>query len=201
MDTGDQGMKWLGMQRRTSNIDPRPGAATFAVNNRLGTQGENRRRAGNSATNIPKQSGAVLNIAPPIGPAGGIIVFPTGGTIYGYQDPLALWDDRKIAVPPNPNWNFPVVPCPANFVLPPGHTSGSVVMYATPSTSSPGFGVGVIFSVFFDTVLSYTSACMESGSDEFAIPNGVLVVDVTAAFGCNFGSDPTGAEASAYGTT
>ena len=192
-------VNWLGIQRRTSPIDPRP-CADFAVNNRYNTQGEIQRRCGKAATNIPKQAGAVLNIQPPIGPSGGIIVFPTGGTIEGYQDPLALWDDAKTPFPVDSAWSFPAEPTPVAWILPVGYQTALVHMDA--STPAPTIPIpqGRTFFIYLDGVLSYTSICIDNGSVTFALPLGASHVRVESTTGCGPGGDPTFDSAWAEGT-
>lgn len=191
-------VNWLGIQRRTSPIDPRP-AADFATNNRYSTQGEIRRRCGKAATNVPKQTGAVLNIQPPIGPSGGIIVFPTGGTIEGYQDPLALWDDAKNPQDADSAWSFPAAPTPIGWILPVDHQGGTVFMVATSPTPTIPIPEGRTFFVYYDNVLSYTSICLSNGAVSFAIPVGVQQIRVESATGCGPGTDPTFDEVRAEG--
>jgi hypothetical protein len=192
-------VNWLGIQRRTSPIDPRP-AADFAVNNNYTVAGEIRRRMGKAATNVPKQAGAVLNIAPPIGPSGGIIVFPTGGTIEGYQDPLSLWDDTKAPIAVDSAWAFPQQAPPAAWALPVGHQNGFVHVFATSSIPTFPIPEGATFSVYFDGVLTFVSLCLTNGGQSFAIPPGVAHVNVTSVTGCGPGGDPTGAITWAEGT-
>lgn len=192
-------MKWQGMQRRTSSIDPRPGVSVEEVNTRLGREGESLRRLGKASTNVPKQSGAVLNIQPPIGPAGAIIVFPTGGTVFGYTNPRANWDDTKDETTGDSAWRFPYVSAPVTFTLPLHHNGGTAYMLAA-ATNTPANGQGLIFSVYFDGVLSYTSACMDSGSDTVAIPAGVVAVQITSVTGCNGGFEITSPFGAASGT-
>lgn len=191
-------VNWLGIQRRTSPIDPRPGAE-FATNNRYNTQGEIQRRTGKAATNVPKQAGAVLNIMPPIGPSGGIIVFPTGGEVFGYQNPRALWDDAKNPDPVDTGWSFPEEPTPVGWILPTDQQGGAVLLVAV--TTGPTFPTpqGVTFAVYFDAVLAYTSICLSFGSLSVPIPIGVQHVRVDSVTGCAGGPDPTGGYASAAG--
>lgn len=189
---------WLGIQRRTSPIDPRP-AADYAVNNNYSVKGEIRRRHGAAATNVPKQAGAVLNIQPPIGPNGGIIVFPTGGTLFGYQNPLAMWDDQKDPVEVDSAWSFPQEPTPVGWALPTAHQGGTVYMEGhTPIPTIP-VPQGRTFQLYFDGVLVYTSICVGSGNLTYPIPVGVQHVRVESTTGCGGGSDPTYANASAAG--
>ena len=102
-------------------------------------------------------------------------------------------------IPNATSWSFPSEPAPVSWVLPPGNNGGSITLEALTAGSSPVFGEGVIFSVFFDAVLAYTSACMENGTDVVAVPIGTLAIDVTVVRGCNGGTDPTDANVSGAG--
>jgi hypothetical protein len=73
-------------------------------------------------------------------------------------------------------------------------------MQALTFGSTPVDGQGVIFTVSFDGLVVYTSACMENGVDSFPVPPGTVLIEVTAAFGCNAGVDVTTASAWAVST-
>lgn len=83
--------------------------------------------------------------------------------------------------------------------LPVGNNGGNITLEAVTAGSSPVDGEGVIFSVDFDGVLAYTSACMENGTDIVPVPPGTLTIDVTVVRGCNGGLDATTATVSGAG--
>lgn len=85
------------------------------------------------------------------------------------------------------------------WALPVGNNGGNITLEAVTAGSSPVDGEGVIFDVSFDGVPSYTSACMENGTDIVPVPPGTLLIEVTVVRGCNGGADPTDATVSGAG--
>lgn len=104
---------------------------------------------------------------------------------------------QTLFVPSTGTWSFSPATPPVTWTLPAGAKAGTVFMQATTTGSAPVNGTGVIFSVLFDGVLSYTSACMENGTDSVAVPPGVTTVSVSFVSGCHGGVTSTNASASA----
>lgn len=106
---------------------------------------------------------------------------------------------RTLFYPDPVSWSFPPENAPVAWNLPVGNNGGSITLEAVTAGSSPVNGEGVIFSVEFDGVLAYTSACMENGQDVVVVPPGTLTIDVTVVRGCNGGPDPTDATVAGAG--
>ncbi len=93
-------------------------------------------------------------------------------------------------VPSGSTWSFDPESAPVSWAIPAGAGGGLTLSASTPG-STPVDGEGVIFSVSFNGVPSYTSACMENGTDMVAVPPGTTQIDVTVARGCAGGAVPT----------
>lgn len=106
---------------------------------------------------------------------------------------------RVLFIPSALSWSFPEESAPVSWVLPPGNAGGSITLRAATSGSTPIDGDGVIFTVRFEGLVVYTSACMENGTDIVAVPPGTLLIGVTFVRGCNGGSDTTNAFVSGAG--
>lgn len=103
-------------------------------------------------------------------------------------------------VPSSTSWFFDPVATPTGVInLPVGNNGGNIYLDASTSGSPPVDGEGVIFSVEFDGIPSYTSACMENGSDTVPVPPGTLTISVTSVSGCNGGFETTQATVSGAG--
>lgn len=106
---------------------------------------------------------------------------------------------RTLFVPSGTSWSFPPESAPVAWNLPVGNNGGNITLTAATSGSTPINGDGVIFSVLFNGVPSYTSACMTNGSDIVVVPPGTLTIGVTFVRGCNGGPDTTNATVSGAG--
>lgn len=89
------------------------------------------------------------------------------------------------------SWAFPEQSPPAAWTMPASAQAGSVLLRAETVSSTPVDPQGIIFQVFRNGVLIYTSACMNTGSDIVPIAAGATSVDVTTATGCQGGPDIT----------
>lgn len=106
---------------------------------------------------------------------------------------------RTLFYPDPLSWSFPPEAAPVAWTLPVGNNGGNITLEAVTAGSSPVDGEGVVFTVDFDGVPAYTSACMENGTDVVVVPPGTLTIDVTVVRGCNAGPDPTEAFVSGAG--
>lgn len=95
-------------------------------------------------------------------------------------------------------WSIPPTTPPATVTLPAAARVGSIIFSAV-SPPCSGTPQGVVFQLRLDGVLVYTTACMVNGTDSFPVPANTVTVNVTAAFGCNGGADPTIASFSGAG--
>jgi hypothetical protein len=96
-------------------------------------------------------------------------------------------------------WSFPSEAAPVFWNLPVGSRAGNITLVATTSGSTPINGDGVVFTVRFDGLIVYTSACMTNGGDMVAVPPGTLTIQVTFVRGCNGGPDTTNPTVSGAG--
>lgn len=106
---------------------------------------------------------------------------------------------RVLFVPSATTWSFDEQAPPFTWTLPAGNGGGNINLGALTSGSTPLDPQGIIFSVSFDGVLSYTSACMTSGGVTVPVPPGTLSIGVTTATGCNGGVDITTGSVSGAG--
>ncbi len=107
-------------------------------------------------------------------------------------------DVRTLFIPAAGTWSFAPQEPPATWV--PGADGGIIYLEAVTDGSSPVDGDGVIFTVTLDGGVPYVSACMENGQDTVIVPPGTVLIEITAAFGCNAGVDPTMASCWAVST-
>ncbi len=106
---------------------------------------------------------------------------------------------RVLFIPTATTWSFDEQAPPVAWTLPGGNGGGNINLGALTSGSTPLNPQGVIFSVSFDGVLTYTSPCMTSGGVTVPVPPGTLTIDVTMATGCNGGTDVTSGSVSGAG--
>jgi len=166
-------MMWRGISSDTTDVDDTPGVSTQQYNTRMRVEGELQRRYGFISTDLPPDSGPILSIAS----APGFVVTGTGDVVVG-STPVSGLPVGPVRVPPGVG------------IIPGGDPTG-LTLTASTTGSSPSDGEGVIFRVFVDGLLFYTSACMENGSDFVIIPVTAAIVTFSRTYGCNGGPDPT----------
>lgn len=189
-------MKWLGMHSDTTPVDDRPGSAELIENGRMTIDGEMRRRTGMAATNVAKQAGPVLNIAPPLGPYGGLVAF-VGGGLYGFQNPLPDWSDVAPEFPEQTGGastsGTVVYRDYAVIIIRQPRRAMLLVLVATGGSHGGGHphfpDNGHQFVVVVDGTVLLTSGVIGVGSTSVAIPATATQINLTVTVG---GLNPAG---------
>lgn len=155
------------MSRKVTPIWPDTSLAEKQTNLRMRVEGELQRRNGFASSNVAKQSTAVLALVP-IGAASGpgVIVMPTGGSVFGYTDPSARWLDVAMQPPTGQ-----VVPggCTATQTFTLNFTWSSSIV---PSNNDQAIviaapGSGCCYDVVFTVTNNLTNA--GSGTSTYAV--------------------------------
>ena len=158
-------MTWLGLNRDTTPVDPRPGVSELQTNTHLRVANELQRRWGFQSSSIAKQDGPILGIASADWAGGNFITFlngtasPTSYEMTGTSPPPAQ--------PPGPKRRRPVVVA--------GNPVAPVINFITPTPASPGTAGGAssfLANITYDGLsgaLTYTWSTMNQGGMPFAM--------------------------------